>query len=72
MAKTLELQFINEQEKVVTLSIDSPKEPVNGAAVKAAMETIIAQNVFNSKGGNYVKAKGARLVERNASDVAFS
>ncbi|MDN4071657.1 DUF2922 domain-containing protein [Fictibacillus terranigra] len=71
MAKTLELQFINEQDKTVTISLDSPKEPVDSAAVKAAMDTVIAQNIFISNGGDFVKKKGARITERTSSDIVL-
>ncbi|SFE87697.1 Protein of unknown function [Bacillus sp. OV194] len=71
MAKTLELQFLNEQDKTVTISLDAPKEPVDPAAVKAAMDTIIAQNIFVSNGGDYVKKKGARVMDRTSSDIVL-
>lgn len=71
MAKTLELQFVNEQDKTVTISLDAPKEPINPAAVKAAMDTVIAQNIFVSNGGDFVKKKGARITERNSSDIVL-
>ncbi|MDM5340724.1 DUF2922 domain-containing protein [Fictibacillus enclensis] len=71
MAKTLELQFINEQDKTVTISLDSPAEPVDPAAVKAAMDAVIAQNIFVSTGGDFVKKKGARLTDRSTSDIVL-
>ncbi|MDN4524861.1 DUF2922 domain-containing protein [Fictibacillus fluitans] len=71
MAKTLELQFINEQDKTVTISLDAPAEPVNAAAVKAAMDAVIAQNIFISSGGDFVSKKGARITERSSSDIVL-
>lgn len=69
MSKKLELQFTNLEGKTATISIDDPNEPVDQVAVSAAMDTIIAANIFTSKGGDLVAKKGARVVERNVDDV---
>ncbi|MFG6149099.1 DUF2922 domain-containing protein [Halobacillus sp. B23F22_1] len=67
--KKLELKFLNEEEKVVTISIDHPVEPVSEADVNAAMEAIIAENCFYSSGGDLIEKKEARIVERNVTAV---
>ncbi|MFD1738186.1 DUF2922 domain-containing protein [Bacillus salitolerans] len=69
MAKVLQLQFLNQEDKTVTLTIEDPIEPVDPAAVNAAMDVIIASNVFISSGGEYTSKKGARVVERNIEEV---
>lgn len=68
MAKTLELQFVTENGKAAKLTIDNPKEPIDGAAVKQAMEQIISSNVFFTPNGDYVSSQGARVIERNVTD----
>ncbi|MCM3765560.1 DUF2922 domain-containing protein [Neobacillus niacini] len=65
MAKTLELQFGTELGKTARLSLDNPKEPIDEAAVKQAMEQIIGAAVFTSASGRYVEAKSARVINRN-------
>ncbi|WP_026907643.1 DUF2922 domain-containing protein [Paucisalibacillus globulus] len=67
--KTLELKFENTDGKIVTYSLEQPIEPVDSAAVAAAMDTIIAENAFTSSGGNLVAKKSARVVERNVEDI---
>ncbi|MGP4062238.1 DUF2922 domain-containing protein [Halobacillus litoralis] len=67
--KKLELKFLNEDDKVVTISLDEPTEPADPALVNAAMDAIIAQNCFYSSGGDLVKKKEARIVERNIFTV---
>ncbi|MDL4843095.1 DUF2922 domain-containing protein [Aquibacillus rhizosphaerae] len=67
--KTLELKFLNEEEKIVTLSLDNPVEPADSAAIEQAMDEIIAQNAFFSSGGDLVSKKSARIVERNVFDI---
>jgi len=68
MAKTLELQFMTEFGKVARLTLDNPKEPIDEAAVKQAMEQIIASNVFTTSSGKYVSVKGAKVIDRNITD----
>ncbi|WP_430790387.1 DUF2922 domain-containing protein [Virgibacillus flavescens] len=69
MAKKLEMKFENEDGKVVTYTLDNPIEPVDTAAVEAAMDEIITQNAFTSSGGDLVAKKSARIVERNVLDI---
>lgn len=72
MAKTLELQFNTEFGKVARLTLDNPKEPVDEAAVKQAMEQIIASEVFTTANGKYVSINGARVVDRNITDYQMA
>ncbi|AKG03437.1 MULTISPECIES: DUF2922 domain-containing protein [Salimicrobium] len=67
--KKLELKFLNEEEKVVTVSLDAPAEPADPVAINAAMDEIIAQDCFLSSGGGLVSKKQARIVERNVNDI---
>lgn len=63
--RVLELNFENEDGKVVKQTIDYPIEPVDPVTVSAVMDEIIAANVFATpKGGKYVSKKSARVVER--------
>jgi len=67
--KKIELLFENEEGKTVTYSLDNPVEPADIEAVNAAMDEIIEQDVFGTTGGSIVKKKGARIVERNVTDI---
>ena len=68
MAKTLEMTFLSELGKPTKLSVDNPIEPIDPAAVKAAMEQIIAANAFDGNGGDLITVDSVRLVERNVTD----
>lgn len=72
MAKTLELLFENATGKVVRYTLDQPVDPFDAAAVNSAMDTILSQNAFTSSGGDLVKKKSARIVERNVTDIPMS
>lgn len=67
--KRLELIFENEGGKSVTYTLDDPVDPVDVAAVHAAMDEIIAQNVFESTDGAIITKKAARIVERTVTDI---
>lgn len=67
--KRLNLVFLNEQGKSVTLSLNDPVEPANPVAVKAAMDEILAQNVFVSTGGLLTQLKSARISESNTTPI---
>lgn len=67
MAKTLELQFVTDTGETTSISIDSPKEPVDAATVKQAMEQIVASDAFYSAKGQLVSPKGVRVIERNVT-----
>ena len=54
------MQFLNESQKAVSLSIESPKDTLDAAAITAAMNALIASDVFTSSGGALVARKGAR------------
>lgn len=70
--KKLELFFENEKGRTVKHTLDDPVEPVDEAAVNAAMDEIIEQNVFTSPGGDLVKKKSARIVETTIEDIEIT
>lgn len=67
MAKTLELIFVTVTGESTSITLDSPKEPVNSVEVKQAMDAIVASNAFYSSKGELVGSKAARVVERNVT-----
>lgn len=69
MSKKIELIFKNQEGGNVTVSLDSPIEPVDPALVSQVMDTVIAQDAFISKGGKLVTKHGARVVERNVQTI---
>jgi hypothetical protein len=71
LAKTIELLFLNAQGKTVRYTLDNPVDPADSAAVNSAMDTILAQNIFTSSGGDLVSKKGARIVDRTVTDITL-
>jgi hypothetical protein len=72
MAKTLELHFLNTEGKTVKVNIDSPKDPVDQLALSTAMDQILASNIFITTGGDFVSKKGARMVDRNVTEITLA
>jgi hypothetical protein len=67
--RVLELVFTTTTGKETKINIENPKEPVVEADVKAAMDKIVAANVFLFGTGEITGIKGARIVERSTTDV---
>lgn len=67
--KKIELRFVNQLGKTVTYSIEEPIDPVNPAAVRQAMDTILANNVFSTTGGDLVAKHSARIVNNKVEEI---
>lgn len=70
--QVLELIFAKENGKTVVFSIEKPITPIDTQVVDQVMDTILASSVFSSIDENTRKKKGARLVERNVSEVPIT
>ncbi|TDA68887.1 MAG: DUF2922 domain-containing protein [Clostridia bacterium] len=69
LTSTLQLLFANAAGRQVTVSLLDPQPTLTGAAVQAAMQTIIDRNVFTSAGGALAGINGARIVNREVTDI---
>ncbi len=69
--KKLQLTFNTENNKTFSLYIDEPLEPIVAADVKLAMDTIIANDVINSKNGALVSIKSARFITRTVEEIVL-
>ena len=55
------LVFKNAAGKKVTLNIEEPKPGVTKAEIDAAMQVVVANNIFSTSGGDIVEAVEGRL-----------
>ena len=70
MAKTLELNFSTANGKNVNTGYcDEPRADLTAPAVEAAMQAVIASGVFEMDGFPLDTSKGARIVERNVTEI---
>ena len=69
MAKTLELLFLNMEGKTVKVNVDSPVDSIDQQTLTTAMDQILTSNIFITNGGEFVSKKGARIVDRNVTEI---
>jgi hypothetical protein len=69
MAKTLQLNFSTLTGKKVMLTVDAPKENLTALQVSTAMQGIIDSTVFGKDGYALSEIVGARIVERNVTEL---
>ncbi len=67
--KTLRMVFRNEAGKNVTISMDNPKNDVTTAEIEAAMDLVIARNIFTSSGGDLVSKQDIRIIDTTTNDL---
>jgi hypothetical protein len=48
--------------KTFTMNVDEPKDELTEAEVRTVMDTIIADNIFNTSSGDVVEIKSAGIV----------
>ncbi|MBC9785740.1 DUF2922 domain-containing protein [Heliobacterium chlorum] len=67
--ETLELVFTNQLGRDVVLRVRDPKAGLTTEEVTSVMDTIIANNVFTTSGGDLVGKKDVRMVSSNVTDL---
>lgn len=67
--KVLEMEFNTSAGKTAAIRMLDPRDNVTQAEVEAAMDVLIAQNVFTISGGNLVSKKGAQVVTRDTTEL---
>ncbi len=69
MKEVLQLSFLTSLNKTVHLQIPNPKQPIDSIAVGAAMDAIVAADIFSFPTGRIVKKVQAKLNTSDASVV---
>lgn len=69
LTRRLELIFQTSGGGRLRISIPDPKEDLTPAEVQAAMNTVIAKNIFTSRTGDAVAILGARIVSRDTTEI---
>ena len=67
--RTLRLVFKNQSGKNVTFSLDNPRDDVTAAEIEAAMDLVIARNIFSSSGGDLVSKQDIRIIDSTTNDL---
>lgn len=69
--RTLEMDFTTELGRTQRIRLYDAKDPLTGAEVAAAMDIILAKNIFSSTGGDLTGKVEARLVVTDSSDMVL-
>lgn len=68
-ARTLRMVFRNQAGRNVTISLDNPRSDLTAAEVEAAMDLVIARNIFTSSGGDLVSKQDIRIIDSTTNDL---
>ncbi len=72
MKETLVMSFLTNLNKTVHLQVPNPVLPVDPAAVNAAMDAVVAADIFSFSTGRIVKKVQAKLNSTDASVIALT
>lgn len=67
----LEMDFLDEANKTVRVTLDDPKEDITPEEIETAMESIINLGTLSSKEGDIVGVGKARIVTTNVDEITF-
>ncbi|MEN6463046.1 MAG: DUF2922 domain-containing protein [Syntrophomonas sp.] len=67
--RILEMTFSTELGKSKTLRVYNAKDPLTGAEVAAAMDNVIAKNIFTGSGGEITGKVKAQVVTTSTADL---
>lgn len=68
-SKILRMVFRNQAGRNVTISLDNPRADLTAAEIEAAMDLVIARNIFTSTGGDLVSKQDIRLIDSTTEDL---
>ena len=66
--KRLVMTFKTDGDKKVSLVVDDPRDDISESEIKAAMDLVIAKNIFAPNGGNIVATVEAKVVVTDTTE----
>ncbi|MDP4178937.1 MAG: DUF2922 domain-containing protein [Bacillota bacterium] len=70
MAKSVVMNFLNEQGKKVSITVNNAKDTLTAADVSAVMDTIVAKNIFHISGGDIKTKDSAQIVDKTSTSLS--
>ena len=67
--KSLVMTFLNGEGSRASLTLPAVKDTITEVQVGAAMDAIIAKNIFISSGGDLISKHSATITERNVTTL---
>jgi len=68
-SKTLRMVFKSQAGRNVTITLDNPRSDLSSAEIEAAMDLIIARNIFTSSGGDLVSKQDIKIIDTTTDDL---
>lgn len=72
MKRVLEMTFKKSDDKTAKLTVVNAKEDLTAAEVKAAMETIVDENVFAVGGADFVEGSSAKIIKTEEEELELA
>lgn len=67
--KVLRMTFTNAQGGAVSITLPDPKVGITAAEIEAAMDLIIAKNIFTGGGGAWVAKRDIKIIDTTTDDL---
>lgn len=71
LQKTLEMDFATELNRTHKIRVYDAREDLTPAEVSAAMNQIIAANIFSGSGGELTGKVNARVITKETEDISI-
>lgn len=68
-SKVLRMVFENSGGKTFTITLPAPREDVTGPEIEAAMDLVIAGNIFTGTGGDLTGKRDIKIVDTVTNDL---
>ena len=66
--KRLVMSFKNELDRVVSISVDDPREDITEVEIKNFMQMVVEKQIFNPNGAEIVAAVEAKVVVTDTTE----
>ncbi len=67
--QSLRMVFRNQAGRNVTMTLDNPRDDVTAAEIEAAMDLVIARNIFTSSGGDLATKQDIKIIDSTTNDL---
>ena len=67
--KSLVMTFLNAEGSRASITLAGVKDTLTDIEISAAMDVVIAANIFSSTGGDLVAKHSAQITEKNVTPV---
>jgi len=67
--KILRLTFETSSGTTTSITLPEPREDVLAADIEAAMDLVIAKNIFNTTGGELIAKRDIKIIDTTTDDL---